>query len=58
MRCHHRNNQTQDLSLNFNNCLKLSEAIPSLLQIAFEKKLKLNRASDYKTIVYYYKTVF
>lgn len=51
-----KNNQQESLELNFQLCLKLSQAIPSLFQIALAENLKLNRARDFKTAVHIYKS--
>lgn len=51
-------NKQESLELNFQMCLKLSQVIPSLFQIALAENLKLNRARDYKAAVRIYKSLY
>ncbi len=54
-----KNKQDQDLELKLKyECLTLSEVIPNLLQTDYKKNFRLYKASDYKTIIFHYKSTY
>jgi hypothetical protein len=54
-----KNKLNHDLELKLkNDCLILSEVIPNLLQMDYKKNIKQYKLSDYKTIIFHYKSTF